>query len=323
MESGEVDALLVVGEFGYWGARFPELSEPGSKEMQAANDLASLAGRHDFPVVVATVNKGASPAVDRLLESGVPVYGELASAARVLAHLAHVETSRPVGLPEMPQQPDAPLTETDYWSVRQALALNGVPFAEARLVHGADEAVAAAGEIGYPVALKAMGLLHKSDAGGVALDIAGDRELRTAFADMRRRLSAAAFSVERMAPRAEGLELIIGCRQDQRFGPVVLAGLGGIYAEVLRDTAMALAPVTEDEALGLLTGLRCAPLMSGARGRAPLDAAAAARIAAALSVFAAAHPELAEIELNPVLVTPDGAVALDARAVPAATADET
>jgi acetate---CoA ligase (ADP-forming) len=119
--------------------------------------------------------------------------------------------------------------------------------------------------------------------------------------------------VERMAPLTDGIELLIGARWDPRFGPVALAGSGGLYAEILRDTAVRLAPVTEAEAHAMLSALRIAPLLSGARGRPALDIAAAAAALAALSRVAAAHPELAELEINPLLVTPVEAIALDAR----------
>jgi acyl-CoA synthetase (NDP forming) len=315
LQSGEVDALLVTGEFGYWGARFPELSEPGEQELQAARDLAALAEDHDFPVIVSAVTKGHSPAVDVLLSLGVPVYREILSAARVLARLAQAEAFSPSGLPELPQASAEPLTEDDYWSARRVLAAHGVPFVPAHLVHDTGEALAAAHDLGYPVALKAMGLLHKSDAGGVALDLADERQLRAACVDLQNRLAPCALSVERMAPRADGIELIVGCRQDPRFGPVLLVGLGGIYTEILKDSVVALAPVDEYEAERLLTSLRGAPLLCGARRRPALDVLAAARVASVLSRFAAAHPEVAEVELNPLLLTRTEAVALDARVV--------
>jgi acyl-CoA synthetase (NDP forming) len=133
----------------------------------------------------------------------------------------------------------------------------------AHLVRGADEALAAAQDLGYPVALKAMGLLHKSDVGGVALNIRDELMLRAACDHMLMRLAPMAMTVERMALLADGIELIIGCRQDPRFGPVVLVGLGGVYAEILKDTAVALAPVRTGEAKRLLTSLRGASLLCG------------------------------------------------------------
>lgn len=118
-----------------------------------------------------------------------------------------------------------------------------------------------------------------------------------------------------MAPLADGVELILGARVDPRFGPVALVGLGGIYAEVLKDVAVELAPVDLAGAERLLRSLRGAPLLTGARGRPALDLAAAARVASALSQLAAARPDVVEIEINPLLVTSTGAVALDARVI--------
>jgi acyl-CoA synthetase (NDP forming) len=123
------------------------------------------------------------------------------------------------------------------------------------------------------------------------------------------------YSVERPAAVSEGIELIVGARRDPRFGPVLLVGAGGLYAEVVGDVAVALAPASEAAAEALLRSLRIVPLLDGARGRAPVDVRAAARAAAVLSRVAAEHPEIAEVEVNPLLVTPEGALGLDARIV--------
>jgi hypothetical protein len=118
-----------------------------------------------------------------------------------------------------------------------------------------------------------------------------------------------------MAPLAEGVELIIGCRQDARFGPVVLVGIGGVYAELLRDVQTALAPVDAAHGAEMLRSLRGAQLLTGTRGRGPLDLEAAAEALAEISLFAARHPEIQEVEINPLLVLPSGVQALDARCV--------
>jgi succinyl-CoA synthetase beta subunit len=219
-------------------------------------------------------------------------------------------------VPEVPA-PAAPLNDTGYAEARALLAAGGVAFVPARAVPSADEAAAAAAAIGYPVVLKALGALHKSDAGGVVLGLGGEAALRAAVAELHERLGPPAYSVERMAPVAAGVELLIGARWDARFGPVALAGLGGVHTELLGDAAVGLAPLDPEQALTLLLSLRAAPLLRGARGRRPLDVDAAAAALSALSHVAAAHPELCEIEVNPLLVLPDGAVGLDARAVPA------
>jgi acetate---CoA ligase (ADP-forming) len=118
-----------------------------------------------------------------------------------------------------------------------------------------------------------------------------------------------------MANLNGGVELIAGARWDPRFGPTVLVGMGGTATEVLRDVQLALAPVDEAEATRLLERLRTAPLLGEHRGRPAVDVSAAARAVARLSEYAAAHPEIAELEINPLLVTPSGATALDARIV--------
>jgi acyl-CoA synthetase (NDP forming) len=134
-------------------------------------------------------------------------------------------------------------------------------------------------------------------------------------------LAVDGYSVEQVAPVAEGVELIVGVRRDPRFGPVVLVGLGGLYAEILEDVAVALAPVTAEEAEALIRSLRAASLLEGARGSPPLDLAAAARAVGVLSRVAAARPDIQEIEINPLLVTPAGALALDAGVVLGTTSE--
>jgi hypothetical protein len=118
-----------------------------------------------------------------------------------------------------------------------------------------------------------------------------------------------------MAPLYEGVELIVGARFDPRFGPVAMVGLGGIHTEVFSDVAVDLAPLDAAAAERLLRSLRGAALLTGTRGRPALDIAAAAAVAATLSHVAAARPDVAEIEINPLLVTPTGAIALDARVI--------
>jgi len=169
------------------------------------------------------------------------------------------------------------------------------------------------------VVLKALGETHKSDAGGVVLNLADEGQLRAAWAQVQAALSPERCTVERMASLGDGIELLIGARWDPRFGPVVLAGSGGLYAEILRDTAVRLAPVSEADAEAMLRTLRIAPLLTGARGRPPLDVAAAGAALAALSRVAAGHPELAELEINPLLVTRTEAIGLDARLIHAST----
>jgi hypothetical protein len=225
-------------------------------------------------------------------------------------------TLGPAGPPALPT-PEAPLRDGGYWAARALLAAHGLPFVAGAPAGALEEALAVAQAIGYPVVLKALGLDHKSDAGGVLLDLGGPEELAAAVGDLRARLDPPCLSVERMADTSGGAELLAGARWDPRFGPLVLVGLGGVHAELFGDVALALAPVCQAQARALLASLRGAAILGGARGRPPLDVDAAAAAVAALSRAAAAHPELHEIEVNPLLVRVrgSGAVGLDARAV--------
>jgi acyl-CoA synthetase (NDP forming) len=252
---------------------------------------------------------------ETLRANGVPVYREVEAAVGVASRLARRTPEALLGIPELPE-PAVPVQgPMGYFEARAVLAGGGVPFAEARKVAGLEEALAAGEAVGYPVVLKALGELHKSDSGGVAVGLRDGQELAEAYGRMEAALRPEWFSVEAMAPLARGLELIVGAKRDPRFGPVLLVGAGGLYAEIVKDVAVALAPVTEAGAEALFRSLRVAPLLDGARGKAPVDVGAVSAAAAALSRVAAAHPEIAEIEINPLLALPDGALGLDARIV--------
>jgi succinyl-CoA synthetase beta subunit len=149
----------------------------------------------------------------------------------------------------------------------------------------------------------------------VVLGVADDASLAAAVADLRARLAPPAIVIEEQAPMADGVELIVGCRHDPSFGPLLLVGFGGIYAEILNDTEIELGPVDAEAAAAMIRSLRGASLLLGARGRPPLALDGAAAFTAQLSALAAAHPEIAEIEVNPLLVLPERVVALDARVV--------
>jgi acyl-CoA synthetase (NDP forming) len=312
LDSDEVDAVVLTGYLGGYG----DVSEGlDGREVEIARGLAAAAAASTRPFSCQLMYWDAPPARE-LRSSGVPVYREIEAALGALARLAAVGEHHPArGVPDAHAPRAVEGGDESYLAARSLVGAAGVPLVDARHAVTADEAVAAAAALGYPVVLKALGLLHKSDAGGVVLGIPDDDSLRTAHADLDGRLRPEGYVVERMADTAAGVELIVGCRRDPRFGPLLLVGLGGVHAEVLRDTAVALAPAAADEAEELIRSLRGAPLLLGARGRLPLDVSAAAAAAAALSRLAADHPEVAEVEVNPLLVLPEGAVGLDARVV--------
>jgi acetate---CoA ligase (ADP-forming) len=308
LESGEVDGVLLTGYFG----GYSQYSEHfAAAEVDVARAITVAVAETGRPMVAHSMY-AESPTAQALREGGVPVYTAIEAAAGALAGLR--ARPRPLGAPPLPPASAEPI-EPGYFGSRALLEAAGVPFAPAVPVRGPEEALAAAGDLGYPVVLKAVDALHKSDAGGVLVGIADPAALVVAVHDLVERLAPKTLSLERMAPLHEGVELIVGARTDARFGPVAMVGLGGVYAEVFGDVAIDLAPLDAGAAERLLRSLRGAPLLAGVRGRPPLDVGAAARAAAALSQVAAARPDVAEIEVNPLLVTPTGALALDARVI--------
>jgi acetate---CoA ligase (ADP-forming) len=312
LEDDGVDAVLFTAYFGGYSTLATELGQP---EMAAATQLAEAMAESGKPLVVHTMHWNTPPS-RALRAAGVPVYRVIESAVDGVAALIADRVPVPPALPHLPA-PATPLTDFDYEAARTALAAAGVSFGAARIVSGRDEALAAATELGYPVVLKALGRLHKSEEGGVVLGLRDESCLAAAIDDLAARLAPESFSVEAAEDLSAGFELLAGARRDPRFGPLVVVAAGGIYAEALRDTGVALAPVDEEAAEELIRSLAAAPLMAGARGRPPLDVEAAAGSVAAVSRFAAAHPEVAEVEVNPLLVRREGAVGLDARVVPA------
>jgi acyl-CoA synthetase (NDP forming) len=301
LRSGEADAVLLTGYFGGYG---------GAGELDAARGLARAAAEAERPLVAHTMYP-RSPAAAALRDGGVPVYRTIEAAAGVLARLA--ERPEPRGVPALPPAAGGGEAGDDYWAARELVAAAGIECSEALRVRTTGEAEAAADELGFPLVLKALATRHKSDDGGVVAGIADAQALREAIAGLELRLSAPEYSLERMEPRAEGVELILGVRRDARFGPVAVVGIGGVHAELFTDVAVALAPVDAGEAEELIRSLRGAPLLTGARGRPPLALAAAAEASAALSRAAAARPAVAELEVNPLLVLRDRVIALDAR----------
>ncbi len=147
----------------------------------------------------------------------------------------------------------------------------------------------------------------------MVLGIDGPDALAVAWNDLDTRLRPDACSVERQADTSGGVELIVGARWDPRFGPVALVGMGGVLAELVPDVAVALGPLDAAAAELLIRRLRTAPLLTGYRGRPAVDVPAAASTLARLSAWAAAHPEVREIEVNPLLVGREGVLGLDAR----------
>ena len=305
LECGELDAVLFTGYFGGYSTESASL---GEQELTSAQVMADARDATGCALLMHSMHFAALPN-QFLRQRQVPVYAATEDAIDAVARGVRwrIPPAPPLPIPA----PATPVTVTDYWSARSLLIDADLPVSAARRIPAG--AVAVADGLRYPLVAKAMGLNHKSDVGGVLLNIADDAHLARAVADLHERLAPPAVVIEEQAPVHDGVELIVGCRRDPAFGPLVMVGLGGIYAEMLRDTAIALGPISPEEAESLIRSLRGAPLLLGARGKPELDIAGAAAIVARLSLLAASHPELDALEVNPLLVLPERVVALDAR----------
>jgi acetyl coenzyme A synthetase (ADP forming)-like protein len=191
----------------------------------------------------------------------------------------------------------------------------GIPTIASAVAATAEEAAARATEIGFPVALKAAAgaLVHKSDLGGVRLDLADADEVREAFAAMTARLGPSMGAAVIQAIAAPGVETIVGVVQDPAFGPLIMFGLGGVATDLLGDRAFRILPLTTAEARDLVTSLRSAPLLFGYRGAPPVDIDALCDVVLRVAQLAHDVPEVAEVDLNPVVATVTGAVAVDVK----------
>ncbi len=197
----------------------------------------------------------------------------------------------------------------------------GIPAVPGVLVREAEAAVCAARNLGYPVVLKVIApqWLHKSDLGGVLLNLETDREVRQGFlnlmARVRQETPQADLEGILVQRQVKGREILLGIKQDATFGPVVVCGLGGVYTELWQDTAQTLAPVNLIQAQALLARLKSYKLLTGFRGEPPVDVDAVAQALVNLSRLAMAHPDLQELDINPLMATPEGCFTVDARIV--------
>jgi succinyl-CoA synthetase beta subunit len=206
----------------------------------------------------------------------------------------------------------APAGPLPYTTARRALEAHGVLFCRERIATNEDEAFAAAEAIGYPVVVKADApeLLHKTEAGGVYLDVRDSRALRAAVRDLISRLNAPRVVIQEHVP--PGAELLLGARRDPNFGPVVAVGTGGILTEAIKDTSLALAPVGQDEARAILReGIR-ARLLAGLRGRPPAEDPALIEAIVGIGDLIATYPRVHEVDVNPIITAGPQAIAVDA-----------
>lgn len=220
---------------------------------------------------------------------------------------------------ELPKKHGDFLTEA---ASKELLNAYGIPVAEPVAAATAEEAARAAEKIGFPVVVKLLSetLTHKTEVGGVVLNLTTPQQVRDAFeqvvsnvAKLRPDADIQGVTVQRMVTAASGVELILGVKRDPVFGPVIMVGAGGVAAEVSQDIALELPPLNEPLARRMLHSLRIWPLLSGFRGRPPVAIDQVIETLIRLSYLAAHLPEIAELDVNPLLAAPGEVIALDAR----------
>jgi acetate---CoA ligase (ADP-forming) len=307
-----VDMIVVVGSL--------------ATETLLRRDIAGLARvvqASSVPIAFCAYTNASLAAVTLLAGAGIPAFTSMINCAKALRALAEYadfqrrwrgriepERTPPPSAAEVARRLREAGPVLCEYEAKELLVAYGVPRPREELASSGEGAAAAAGRLGYPVALKVQSpdIVHKTEAGAVALAIATKADLRRAY---RRVLSSARAAqpdadlrgvlVQQMAP--PGVEMIVGVTHDETFGPVLMLGLGGVHVEVLRDVAFAPVPLTPEDARDLLGQLRGARLLEGVRGAPPSDVEALVDLLVAVSCFAADHRDtVTEIDLNPVIV---------------------
>ncbi len=290
--------------------------------------LAAVEGKTlSKPLIFAGLDEGAQVPAERiaaLRAAGVPWFPTTERALRAITRLTHW-SARDLTATDAPALPVAGLADVSgvipEYKAKQLLGPAGVAFPKGQFAATPDEAVAAADAVGYPVAMKAQAaaLGHKSDAGGVILNLADGAAVRAAWTRMFANVAAydAAITLDGVLIEAmgkRGVEMIVGAKNDPEWGPVVLAGFGGVTAEILQDVRLLTADLTQEAVEAELMQLKSAALLAGYRGSPALDVPALAALIVKVGQVLRAEPSIREIDLNPVILHPkgEGVVALDA-----------
>jgi len=304
LHSDEVDAVAPV--LLQRSALMPEVTQA----VIAACERARSDGVKKPVHVCWVAPRGAEANREKLLEAGIPCHAWPAATATNLAATSgrrprlrqNLAGTRAISAPAQMAADDW-LFSNDVFRLLKEANLPVTPWA---VVATADQAVEAAERINYPVVLKAerSGLVHKSDVGAVRANLVDRAAVATTFGDFCARFGPGSALLQKQA--APGTELVVGARRDNSFGPVVMAGLGGVWIEALGDVSLRLAPIDEGEALSMFDELKGLNVLKGSRGHAPIDLQGFAQLVARLSCWFCAASWLGELDINPIIA--DGAV---------------
>lgn len=304
----EVDAMVVI--FGSPGLR------PVYDAYDVIHEKMRSCRKPIYPVLPSPVN--VADEIKAFVEKGNIFFPEEVVLGDALSLVARTPKPQPesVEMPAIDVQRIRTIVDkagNGYLSpsaVQGLLDAAGIPRAGEAVVTTVHNAVEAAKNLGYPIVMKVVGPVHKSDVGGVVLNVDNEATVVTEFTRMMQIKDTTAIL---MQPMLTGTELYIGAKRDDKFGHLVLCGLGGIFIEVLKDVQAGLTPLSLDEAKGLVDRLRSAKILDGVRGQAPIGREKFAEIATRVSALVTAAPEIFEMDLNPLLGNAKGIVAVDAR----------
>ncbi|MEO8839056.1 MAG: bifunctional acetate--CoA ligase family protein/GNAT family N-acetyltransferase, partial [Herbaspirillum sp.] len=316
--------------------------------IQIAEALTGLIGSFNRNVFTCWMGgTTVQPARDLCRSAGIPTYDTPEQAVRAFLQVTRYRRNQHMLMQTPPsitagfnpdraaaqrvlqlalEQGRSMLTEPES---KQVLALYGIPVVQTRSAGSAEEAQQVASELGFPIALKILSpdISHKSDVGGVVLDLETQQQVQEAADAMLRRLAQAqpqarleGFSVQQMARRPQAFELIVGATTDRVFGPVILFGQGGTAVEVIADRALALPPLNRHLAQELVARTRIARLLAGYRNRPPIDHEALYTVLVRISQLLCDLPQVTELDINPLFADEHGVLALDARIGVAASA---
>jgi acetyl coenzyme A synthetase (ADP forming)-like protein len=339
LKDPNVDGLLIVGLFGGYGIRFAE--SLALMEEDAAHQMGKMVKKRNKPIVLHSLYASERPhALELLQYYAIPVYDSLDVAVRCISVLAeygsylnsyHTKTKFVLNWGEKANAEGTKIIQTARKEGRgslleneakRLLAVHGAAVPEDFLAQTADEAIEFAKKIGGDVVLKIVSpdILHKSDAGGVKIKLRTDKEIRKAFdeiiinaRDFNPHADIRGVLVSPMAP--EGVEIIVGTKYDDQFGPVIMYGLGGIMVEILKDVSFRVLPITPTDAKRMIQETKSYPILSGARGKPPLDQKSIRKLLLLGSEIVEAYPEIMEMDLNPVIVHETGMSIVDARII--------
>lgn len=339
LKNANIGGLLIVGLFGGYGKRFAEILS--LKEEDAAHRMGKLVKKRKKPIVLHSLYSSEKPHAHHLLRYyGIPVYDSLEVSCKCIGVLAqygnylkeyHAKTNFFFNTGAKAKKRGASIIEKAINEGRTSLLeneakeilhLHGAQVSKDILARTADDAVRIAKKIHGEVALKIVSpdILHKSDAGGVRLNLKSDKDVRTAFNSIMQ--SATQYNPNAdikgviVSPMAiKGIEVIIGTKIDDQFGPVIMYGLGGILVEVIKDVAFRVLPLSERSARKMIEETKSYPLLNGFRGESSYDKKALKSMLLLCSELIESYPQIQEMDLNPVIVHEKGVSIVDARII--------